>query len=254
MNNEKLLGKWEDLKFSYDFQKNNTVELYWKDKNITEKGIYSIEENILNLKYGKYYKGSWKGEIVSISKKKLELKDLTIDSRDYGKIETYIRVKEEKLYSFEVGFYLLFEIISELFNKLIDSIHGSKYSGVFWTFILFLANALIPLYYIIIGKPYKAYNNDIFDSSSGSQFSSVDSLRGAFIIFLIAVLVFLYKEFSENYTYFRNHLINQRLIEKQRKNEMLRKEELKRRREKTIKKLDELLEKFTIEDKTKPLQ
>ena len=53
MNNEKLLGKWEDLKFSYDFQKNNTVELYWKDKNITEKGIYSIEENILNLKYGK---------------------------------------------------------------------------------------------------------------------------------------------------------------------------------------------------------
>jgi hypothetical protein len=95
MNNEKLLGKWEDLKFSYDFQKNNTVELYWKDKNITEKGIYSIEENILNLKYGKYYKGSWKGEIVSISKKKLELKDLTIDSRDYGKIETYIRVKED---------------------------------------------------------------------------------------------------------------------------------------------------------------
>ena len=182
------------------------------------------------------------------------MKDLTIDSRDYGKIETYIRVKEEKLYSFEVGFYLLFEIISELFNKLIDSIHGSKYSGVFWTFILFLANTLIPLYYIIIGKPYKAYNNDIFDSSSGSQFSSVDSLRGAFIIFLIAVLVFLYKEFSENYTYFRNHLINQRLIEKQRKNEMLRKEELKRRREKTIKKLDELLEKFTIEDKTKPLQ
>ena len=35
---------------------------------------------------------------------------------------------------------------------------------------------------------------------------------------------------------------------------MLREEELKRRREKTIKKLDELLEKFTIEDKTKPLQ
>ena len=37
------------------------------------------------------------------------------------------------------------------------------------------------------------------------------------------------------------------------KNEMLREEELKRRRERTIKKLDELLEKFTIEDKNKPL-
>ena len=34
---------------------------------------------------------------------------------------------------------------------------------------------------------------------------------------------------------------------------MLREEELKRRRERTIKKLDELLEKFTIEDKNKPL-
>ena len=35
---------------------------------------------------------------------------------------------------------------------------------------------------------------------------------------------------------------------------MLREEELKRRRERTIKKLDELLEEFTIEDKNKPLQ
>ena len=34
---------------------------------------------------------------------------------------------------------------------------------------------------------------------------------------------------------------------------MLREEELKRRRETTIKKLDELLEEFTIEDKNKPL-